>query len=63
MTDMMTELGQQARAAATVLAMADSATKDCALLAAADALWSSRADILAANADDMADDDNPLNVR
>ncbi len=55
MTDMMTELGQQARAAATVLAMADSATKDRALLAAADALWANRVDILAANADDMAD--------
>lgn len=50
----MTSLGQAARAAAAELALADPAQKDRALLAAAAALRSKEAAILAANAEDMA---------
>ncbi|WP_394153392.1 glutamate-5-semialdehyde dehydrogenase [Loktanella salsilacus] len=53
MTDTMTAMGRAARAAATVLATATPAAKALALTAAADAIWESRADILAANAKDM----------
>ncbi|MBU2358692.1 MAG: aldehyde dehydrogenase family protein, partial [Alphaproteobacteria bacterium] len=53
MTEMMTRMGQAARAAARDLATADSDTKDRALLAAADAILATRDAILAANAFDM----------
>ncbi|WP_386682030.1 glutamate-5-semialdehyde dehydrogenase [Loktanella sp. R86503] len=53
MTDTMTAMGRAARAAATVLATATPAAKALALTAAADAIWESRGDILAANAKDM----------
>ena len=51
----MLELGAAARAAATVLAKTPTAAKDQALLAAAAAIREGRAEILAANAKDMAD--------
>ena len=50
----MLALGEAARAAAAVLALAPRATKDAALLAAAAALREGEAAILAANARDMA---------
>jgi glutamate-5-semialdehyde dehydrogenase len=50
----MMALGRAARAAARVLATTPTAVKDRALLAAAAALRSREADILAANAEDMA---------
>ncbi len=50
----MEQLGQAARQAAAILAVADRAAKDRALLAAAAAIRSSKAGILAANAEDMA---------
>ncbi|MCF7700704.1 glutamate-5-semialdehyde dehydrogenase [Loktanella sp. M215] len=53
MTEMMTRMGQAARAAARDLATADSDTKNRALLAAADAILATRDTILAANALDM----------
>jgi glutamate-5-semialdehyde dehydrogenase len=49
----MQDMGQRARAAAQVLAMATAAAKAQALEAAAVALWDSRADVLAANDRDM----------
>ena len=52
-TDMMAEIGARARAAAAELAFAPAATKQAALEAAAEAVWASRAQILAANADDL----------
>jgi glutamate-5-semialdehyde dehydrogenase len=52
-TDMMAEIGGRARAAAAELAFAPAATKQAALEAAAEAVWASRAQILAANADDL----------
>jgi glutamate-5-semialdehyde dehydrogenase len=55
MRDTMIALGCQAKAAARVLALASTAQKDRALAAMAAAIRASRADILAANADDMAD--------
>ncbi|MEE9321072.1 MAG: glutamate-5-semialdehyde dehydrogenase [Granulosicoccus sp.] len=48
------ELGGKARAAADVLATADTQVKNQALLAMADAIEAATADILAANAGDMA---------
>ena len=51
---MMTQIGADARAAATVLATAPSAAKTAALNAAADAVWAKRAAIIAANKDDLA---------
>ena len=48
------EMGRRARAASAVLALAPTATKAAALVAAAKALRASEAAILAANADDMA---------
>ncbi|MBS1302777.1 glutamate-5-semialdehyde dehydrogenase [Loktanella sp. SALINAS62] len=50
---MMTRIGTAARAAAQTLSMASSAAKQTALNAAADAVWSRRANIMAANAKDM----------
>ena len=51
--DLMAELGAKARAAAAELAFAPSATKDAALLAAADAMIAATDDIIAANARDL----------
>jgi len=51
----MAEIGRQAKAAARVLALASTAQKDRALAAMATAIRASRAEILAANVDDMAD--------
>ncbi|WP_425050519.1 glutamate-5-semialdehyde dehydrogenase [Psychromarinibacter sp. S121] len=50
----MTDLGQRARAAAAELAFAPAETKTAALNAAADAVWARRAEIIEANAKDMA---------
>ncbi|MDP1821278.1 MAG: glutamate-5-semialdehyde dehydrogenase [Acidimicrobiales bacterium] len=52
--DTMTELGTRAKAASRVLATASTAVKDAALLAAADLLLDRHAEILAANAEDVA---------
>ena len=51
---MMTQIGADARAAATVLAIAPAAAKTAALNAAADAVWAKRAEIIAANKEDLA---------
>lgn len=51
---LMADLGARARVAAAELAVADAATKRAALEAAADAVWAGRADIMAANAQDLA---------
>jgi glutamate-5-semialdehyde dehydrogenase len=51
----MREVGEQARAAARVLARADSATKNLALAAAAAAIRRDAARLLAANAEDVAE--------
>lgn len=51
--DMMKDLGERAKAAAQVLATATSEAKEQALLAAADALWANRAEIIAANEKDL----------
>jgi glutamate-5-semialdehyde dehydrogenase len=53
-TTPIAELGRRAKEASRVLATADTGTKDAALLAAADLLVERSADILAANADDVA---------
>ncbi|KPA22577.1 Gamma-glutamyl phosphate reductase [Shimia sp. SK013] len=50
---LMTELGQNAKAAAAELAFAPADAKRKALEAAADAVWKQRADIIAANAKDL----------
>ena len=50
---MMTQLGQQARAASRLLARANTQAKNAALLSIHDALHAGQADILAANAVDM----------
>lgn len=52
-TGMMRDIGIAARAAATDLASATAAQKRDALLAAADALWDTRAEVIAANARDL----------
>jgi len=52
-TSYMTELGKQARAAARLIATANSDTKNAALRAIARAIDSHRNDLLAANASDM----------
>jgi glutamate-5-semialdehyde dehydrogenase len=52
---LMHDLGLRARAAARVLALASTAQKDEALTAMADAIRARKADILAANAEDVAD--------
>lgn len=51
---LMRGIGEAARDAAAELAFAPSEQKDAALLAAADAIWTDRAALLAANAGDMA---------
>jgi len=53
MTDMMKELGQNARDAALTLATASAEAKTTALMSAADAVWAQRENIIAANAKDM----------
>ena len=50
---LMAEIGQRARAAAAELAFASADAKRNALMAAADAVWENRADIIAANGRDM----------
>ncbi|MFK7753502.1 MAG: glutamate-5-semialdehyde dehydrogenase [Sedimentitalea sp.] len=50
---MMDDLGQRAKAASQVLGFASAAQKTRALEAAADAMWDTRADIIAANAKDL----------
>ncbi len=50
---MMADLGARAKAAAAELAFASPQAKEAALIAAADAVWAGRADIIAANAKDM----------
>ncbi|MEM6669071.1 MAG: glutamate-5-semialdehyde dehydrogenase [Pseudomonadota bacterium] len=51
---LMREIGESAKVAAAELASASSQSKRAALLAAADALWERRAQIVDANAKDMA---------
>ncbi|WP_289042241.1 glutamate-5-semialdehyde dehydrogenase [uncultured Aliiroseovarius sp.] len=53
-TSMMTQIGRRARDAAKDLAFAPAEAKEKALLAAADACWDRRAEIIAANEKDMA---------
>ncbi|MGJ8545538.1 MAG: glutamate-5-semialdehyde dehydrogenase [Sulfitobacter sp.] len=50
---MMAEIGNKAKAAATKLAIASPEHKRAALIGAADAVWDARADIIAANAKDL----------
>lgn len=50
---MMIDIGKRAKTAAADLAHASAAAKESALMAAADAIWNDRADILAANDLDM----------
>jgi glutamate-5-semialdehyde dehydrogenase len=52
---LMHEIGRHAKRAAHVLALAPTAQKDAALAAIADAIRTSQHDILAANAEDIAD--------
>ena len=52
--DVIQNIGVNARAAARVLATATSKAKETALVAAADAVWAQRADILTANVKDLA---------
>ncbi|MEA2990531.1 MAG: glutamate-5-semialdehyde dehydrogenase [Alphaproteobacteria bacterium] len=54
-TDAMPDLGQRARLAARVLALAPGAQKDAALAAIAEAIRARQATILAANAEDTAE--------
>jgi glutamate-5-semialdehyde dehydrogenase len=49
----MAKIGQKAKAASTELAFASSAAKQLALNAAADAVWARRAEIIAANGQDL----------
>lgn len=53
-SSLMEGIGQRARAAAAELAFAPAADKRQALEAAADAVWARRAEIVAANAEDLA---------
>lgn len=53
LSDMMQDMGQRAKAASEVLAFAPSEAKTQALIAAADAIWSARADIIVANKKDI----------
>lgn len=55
MTDLLNSIGQQATAAAQVLAQLSTTTKNQALRAMADALEEKTPDILAANQEDLAD--------
>jgi glutamate-5-semialdehyde dehydrogenase len=50
----MKSVGQQARAASRLMALADTAVKNRALLAIADAILNSSAELIAANAKDVA---------
>jgi len=52
-TDLMTDIGQKARAAAAELACASSERKATALISAADAIWRRRTEILDANILDL----------
>src|SRR5262249_6558511 len=52
---MMREIGQRAKSAARILALASTAQKDKALAGMAEALRAREADILSANADDVAE--------
>jgi len=52
---LIADMGERARAAAEVLRTASAAQKAAALTIAADRLWQSRAKVLSANAQDMAD--------
>jgi glutamate-5-semialdehyde dehydrogenase len=52
-TDLMTDIGQKARAAAAELAFASSERKAAALISAADAVWRRRQEILDANILDL----------
>ena len=52
-TTLMTDLGQRAKAASQTLAFASADSKKVALMAAADAVWAQRVDIIDANAKDM----------
>ncbi|MEM6407027.1 MAG: glutamate-5-semialdehyde dehydrogenase [Pseudomonadota bacterium] len=51
---LMADIGARAKAAATVLATASAERKHAALIGAAEAVWASRAEIIAANAQDLA---------
>lgn len=53
-TDLMQRLGRQARNAAAVLSRSETAVKNAALLAIADAIDQARASLIAANARDLA---------
>ncbi len=53
-SDMMADIGARAKTAAAELAFADAKSKETALNAAADAVWARRAEIIAANEQDMA---------
>jgi glutamate-5-semialdehyde dehydrogenase len=53
-TEMMSEIGHRAKTAAAKLSHASAKAKETALNSAADALWAKRAEILQANAKDMA---------
>ncbi len=52
-SQMMADIGARAKAAASVLSCASGKAKEAALLAAADAVWARRGDIIAANAKDL----------
>ncbi len=52
-TDLMSDIGQKARAAAAELAYASSERKSAALISAADAIWTRRQEILDGNVCDM----------
>ena len=52
-SEMMADLGKRAKAASAELAFATAEQKKQALLAAADALWAKRADIIAVNGQDL----------
>ncbi len=51
---MMADIGARAKAASTQLAMANAERKHAALIGAADAVWATRAEIIAANEKDLA---------
>ncbi|MFY0691473.1 MAG: glutamate-5-semialdehyde dehydrogenase [Paracoccaceae bacterium] len=51
--ELMADLGQRAKTAAAALSFAPAEQKTAALMAAADAVWAGRADIIAANAKDL----------
>lgn len=52
-TELMADIGQRAKAAAAELGSASAERKHAALIAAAEAVWSARAEIMAANAKDL----------